>query len=81
MPKDIQFILYNLLEKEGRVQVIIRNETLWYTKKQWFNLLAWVVIPKHLKNIFGSTELQQNSVCKILHILSKMIKYICANLF
>ena len=29
MPKDIQFILYNFPEKEGKVQVIIRDETLW----------------------------------------------------
>ncbi len=31
MPNDIQFILYNLPEEDGKVQVIIRDETLWCT--------------------------------------------------
>lgn len=31
MPNDIQFILYNLTEEDGKVQVIIRDETLWCT--------------------------------------------------
>ena len=33
MLQEIQFILYNLPEKEGKVQVIIRDETLWCTQK------------------------------------------------
>lgn len=65
MPKDIQFILYNLPEKEGKVQVIIRDETLWCTQKAMAQLFGVdrTVISKHLKNIFESAELQQDSVC------------------
>lgn len=65
MPKDIQFILYNFPEKEGKVQVIIRNETLWCTQKAMAQLFGVdrTVVSKHLKNIFESAELQQDSVC------------------
>ena len=65
MPKDIQFILYNFPEKEGKVQVIIRDETLWCTQKAMAQLFGVdrTVVSKHLKNIFESSELQQDSVC------------------
>ena len=65
MSKEIQFILYNFPEKEGKVQVIIRDETLWCTQKAMAQLFGVdrTVISKHLKNIFGSSELQQDSVC------------------
>ena len=65
MSNDIQFILYNLPEKDGKVQVIIRYETLWCTQKAMAQLFGVdrTVISKHLKNIFESSELQQDSVC------------------
>ena len=65
MLQEIQFILYNLPEKEGKVQVIIRDETLWCTQKAMAQLFGVdrTVVSKHLKNIFESSELQQDSVC------------------
>ena len=65
MLQEIQFILYNLPEKEGKVQVIIRDETLWCTQKAMAQLFGVdrSVVSKHLKNIFESAELQQDSVC------------------
>ena len=65
MSQDIQFILYNLPEKDGKVQVIIRYDTLWCTQKAMAQLFGVdrTVISKHLKNIFESSELQQDSVC------------------
>jgi len=47
------------------VQVIIRDETLWCTQKAMSQLFGVdrTVISKHLKNIFESSELQQDSVC------------------
>ena len=65
MLQEIQFILYNLPEKEGKVQVIIRDETLWWTQKAMAQLFGVdrTVVSKHLKNIFESAELQQDSVC------------------
>lgn len=65
MLQEIQFVLYNLPEKEGKVQVIIRDETLWCTQKAMAQLFGVdrTVVSKHLKNIFESAELQQDSVC------------------
>lgn len=65
MNSEIQFILYNLPEKEGKVQVIIRNETLWRPQKAIAQLFGVdrTVVSKHLKNVFESSELQQDSVC------------------
>ena len=47
------------------MQVIIRYETLWCTQKAMAQLFGVdrTVISKHLKNIFESSELQQDSVC------------------
>ena len=65
MSQEIQFILYNLPDEGGKVQVIISDETLWCTQKAMSQLFGVdrTVISKHLKNIFESSELQQDSVC------------------
>lgn len=65
MKDEIQFILYNLPDEDGKVQVIIRDEALWCTQKAMAQLFGVdrTVVSKHLKNIFESSELQQNSVC------------------
>ena len=65
MKDEIQFILYNLPDEDGKVQVIIRDETLWCTQKAMAQLFGVdrTVVSKHLKNIFESAELQQDSVC------------------
>ena len=34
MPNEIQFILYNLPEEEGKVQVVIKDETIWCTQNE-----------------------------------------------
>ena len=78
MPKDIQFILYNFPEKEGKVQVIIRDETLWCTQKAMAQLFVVdrTVVSKHLKNIFESAlSIAGFSMCKILYILPRMARY------
>ena len=33
MTNEIQFILYQLPEEEGKVQVVIKYETIWATQK------------------------------------------------
>lgn len=65
MPNEIRFILYNLPEEDGKVQVIIRDETLWCTQKIMVQLFGVdrTTVSKYLKNIFESSELQQDSVC------------------
>lgn len=64
MSKDIAFILYNTPEYSEKVQVIIKDETLWMTQKAMAQLFGVQppAISKHLKNIFESGELQEDMV-------------------
>ena len=64
------FILYTSPDGEVRVDVFVNEETVWLTQKAVANLFGVdrTVITKHFKNIFDSTELEENSVCaKIAH--------------
>ena len=59
MSKEIQFLLYSLPDEECKVQVVIKDETLWCTQKAMAQLFGVGVsaISKHLKNIFEEGEL------------------------
>lgn len=61
---EIQFILYNMPDDEGKVQVVIKDETLWCTQKAMAQVFDCSTdnIGLHLKNIFASGELDKNSV-------------------
>ena len=64
------FILYTSPNGEVRVDVFVNEETVWLTQKAIANLFGVdrTVITKHLKNIFDSAELEENSVCvRIAH--------------
>ncbi|WP_308230941.1 virulence RhuM family protein [uncultured Prevotella sp.] len=64
MNNEIQFLLYNMPDADGKVQVVIRGETLWCTQKAMAQLFGVGVpaISKHLKNIFEEGELVADSV-------------------
>lgn len=51
--------------KEDGIQVMYKDETIWATQKAILQLfdVDRTVVSKHLKNIFESSELQQDSVC------------------
>ena len=55
MPNEIQFILYNLPEEEGKVQVVIKDETIWCTQKAMSRLFG-VGIPAINKKISSKKE-------------------------
>jgi hypothetical protein len=62
------FLLYTSPNGEVKVEVLLNNETLWLTQKRIAELfnVGIPAISKHLKNIFESNELDQNSVISIL---------------
>ncbi len=64
MSNEIQFLLYNMPDADGKVQVLINGETLWCTQKAMAQLFGVGVpaISKHLKNIFEEGELVADSV-------------------
>ena len=56
MSKELQYVLYNLPEEEGKVQVIVKDETLWCTQKAMAQLFGCSTdnVSLHLKNVFNS---------------------------
>jgi len=64
MNNEIQFILYQLPDDEGKVQVVIKDETIWATQKAMAQLFDCSTdnISLHLKNIFATAELKKESV-------------------
>lgn len=71
MPKNIEirnstaeFLIFMLEGKEDGIQVMYKGETIWATQKAMAQLFDVGVpaISKHLKNIFESGELVENSV-------------------
>ena len=64
MSNEIQFLLYNMPDSDGKVQVVIKDETLWCTQKAMAQLFGVGVpaISKHLKNIFDEGELDKDMV-------------------
>ena len=58
------FLLYNMPEDSGKVQVVIKDETIWCTQKAMAQLFGVGVpaVSKHLKNIFEEGELMADSV-------------------
>lgn len=63
-----EFLLYTAPTGEVKVEVLLSDETLWLTQKRMAELFGVGVpaISKHLKNIFESNELEQDSVISIL---------------
>ena len=64
MPNETQFILYQLPDEEGVIQVIIKDESMWATQKAMAQLFDCSTdnVSLHLKNVFASGELDKDSV-------------------
>ena len=73
MNNEIQFLLYNLPDEEGKVQVVIKDETIWCTQKAMAQLFGVGIpaISKHLKNIFEEEELQKEVVVSKMEITTR----------
>lgn len=74
MDREVQFLLYNMPEESGKVQVVIKDETIWCTQKAMAQLFG-VGIPavsKHLKNIFEEGELlQEMTISKMETVINR----------
>lgn len=65
-----EFLLYTTPNGKVKVEIFLRNENIWLTQAKIAELFG-VGIPainKHLKNIFESGELQENSVISKMEI-------------
>jgi len=66
MEKEIKFLLYSTPQENVKIDVVIKDETIWLTQKAMAVLFdtSRENITMHLKNVFESDELQEVSVCK-----------------
>jgi hypothetical protein len=70
IPEQSSFLLYTTKDGTVRVDVFVKDETVWLTQNS-IALLFGVqrpAITKHLKNIFESGELKEDSVSSILEL-------------
>lgn len=60
-----EFLLYTTPNGKVKVEIFLRDENVWLTQAKIAELfdIDRSVITKHLKNIFESGELQEDSVC------------------
>ncbi len=71
--QNTSFILYTDENGDVKVEVFLKDETLWLTQKAMAELFgtAKSTVSEHLKNIFESGELDENMVVSILEITTK----------
>ncbi len=65
-----EILLYTTPNDKVKVEIFLQNETIWLTQQKIAELFGVdrSVVTKHLKNIFDTGELDQNSVsAKIAH--------------
>ena len=63
-----QIIIYQTEDGQTQIDVHMGNDTVWLTQKQIAELFGTKrpAITKHLKNIYASEELDENTTCSIL---------------
>ena len=71
MNNEVLFRLYDLPNEEGKVQVLIKEETIWCTQKAMAQLfdVNLPAISKHLKNIFEEGEVEVNATVSKMEIV------------
>ena len=77
MTNEIQYLLYSMPDADGKVQVVIKDETLWCTQKAMAQLFGVGVpaISKHLKNIFTEGELNPDTtISKMETVVNRGIR-------
>ena len=64
MNKELQFLIYNTPQFNTKINVVVKDETIWLTQKAMSELFDVKVpaISKHLKNIFEEGELNEQLV-------------------
>ena len=70
---EIQFLLNNTPDENIKVNVIVKDETLWLTQKAMAELfdVNSQAITKHLKNIFDKGELSKDATCSKMEQVQK----------
>jgi len=73
MTPEINFLIYNTPQENIKIDVVVKDETIWLTQKA-MALLFDVQIPainKHLSNIYEDGEIAKEATISILEIVQK----------
>lgn len=70
---EIQFLLYNTPDENIKVNVIVKDETLWLTQKTMAELFGCTPdnISLHLKNIYKEGELEEQATAEEISVVQK----------
>ncbi|MDM8110634.1 virulence RhuM family protein [Phascolarctobacterium faecium] len=70
---EIQFLLYNTPDENIKVNVIVKDETLWLTQKTMAELFECTPdnISLHLKNIYKERELEEQATAEEISVVQK----------
>lgn len=73
MENEVQFLLYSMPDEQGKVQVIIKDGTIWCTQKAMAQLFGVEVntINYHLKEIYSTKELTEEATIRKIRIVQK----------
>lgn len=73
MSKELQFLIYSTPTEDIKIDVVVRDETIWLTQKAMAKLFDVQVpaINKHLKNIFEEGELEEKVVISKMEITTQ----------
>jgi len=73
MNNEINFIIYNTPQENIKVDVVVKDETIWLTQKAMAALFGVQIpaISKHLKNIFEEGEVEEKVAVSILEITTQ----------
>ena len=77
MANEIQFLLYSMPEEEDKVQVVIKDDTIWCTQKAMAQLFGVDKsgISRHIANIYKDGELSPDTtVAKIATVVNRGIR-------
>lgn len=71
MANEIQFVLYSIDQKDVKVKVAIKDETIWVTQRGMAELFDVNIpaISKHLSNIYEEGELTQDATVSKMEIV------------
>lgn len=71
MDKQLQFLIYSTPEENAKIDVVVRDDTIWVTQKAMAELFD-VNVPavcKHIANIYEQGELDRNSTISKMEIV------------
>jgi hypothetical protein len=71
MDKELQFLIYNTPQENVKIDVVVKDGTIWLAQKAMAALFDVQVpaISKHLKNIFKEGELSENTTVSKMEIV------------